>query len=135
MATKTFTFPASQVYVSKGNLRHTINKDHTFTMDMTDDGTTARYTLLAGSTIACSDGFRFKPYGNPAFSFMNITSNAAAVLNPGSLWFYEDDGELVEIKIKSATIDDADAPTSATIIFERVDDPSLSFTWTSLTVA
>jgi len=135
MATKTFTFPASQKYTDKNGKPHVITTSQTFTMDMTDDGTTARYTGLSGNKITMTSGENIVLEGDPAFSFMNITADGSAVKNAGAISFRETDNSLNSWNINSVTIDDADVPTTCTMILERKDSPMVTITWTTLTVA
>jgi hypothetical protein len=103
MATKTFTHAsataANRLYIDRDGLSHTITQNQTFALDMTDDGTTAHYTgLSSGSAMTCTDATEINLEAD--LTYMNVTADASAVLNAGSLWIREDDESLNEIKIK-----------------------------------
>ena len=135
MSTKTFTFPASQVWISRNQLRHTITTGQTFALDMTDDGSTAHYTgLVTTAEVTLVDGLKIHLVGDPAKTYMNVTADTN-VNNAGSLWFKDVDDSEIEIKIKNVDLDDADVPTTATFILEQAENPNIGMTWTSMTVA
>ena len=138
MSTKTFTLAgAGMVYTDRHNLNHVITTNETFAMDMTDLGTAGAYRgLTSGSTIALETGEKIVLEGDSTFSFfLDSAGDAVAQLNAGSLWFKETDGYRAEWKIRSVTLDDADAPSTAIFELERVDAPIISVDWTGITVA
>ena len=135
MATKTFTFPASQVYVDSSGVSHTITTAQTFKMDMTDLGTTATYTGLADSSaVACTDGYTFNIHADPLYGFL-VSADNTATDEEGCIAVIEQDGQMRILDVVSATVDDADVPTDVDLTLEHRADPSKTFTWTTLTVA
>ena len=135
MASKTFTFPASQVYVDSKGVSHTITTSQTFTLDMTDLGTTATYSgLTTASQVTCTDGSSFEIHADPLYKFW-CTADNTATDEEGCLAVYEQGGGLRILDVTSLTIDDADAPSTCTVTLQHRNNPALTMTWTSLTVA
>ena len=135
MATKTFTFPASQVYVDATGIEHTVTTGEAFRLDMTDLGTTSSFTVLnASALITCTDGFTFGLDADPLYMFW-CTADGTATDEEGCLQFVEDGGSKIVLDITSLDIDDADDPSTATMIFEHRNNTALTFTWDTLTVA
>lgn len=139
MATKTFTMASAtagdRVYIDGNFEKRTITQNQTFALDMTDDGSTAHYTGLASdSEMTLTDGGKIYLVGDPGLTYMNVTADTN-VNNAGSLWIREEDNSLHEIVIKNVDLDDADVPTTCTMILERKDAPIHTWTWTGITVA
>ena len=140
MATKTFTLASAtdseRTYVDSTGLARVITQNETFALNMTDLGTTASYTGLATSSeMALDDGGKINLEAAIPFTFALVTADGTAVSNAGSLWIVEDDNSRHELHIRNATLDDADAPTTAVFELERRDAPNITFTWTGITVA
>jgi hypothetical protein len=134
MATKTFTFPASQKYLDSTGISHTITTSQKFATDMTDLGTTAKYSMNAGSSVLCTDKYTFKPDGDTTYSFW-CTADATATDEAGCIQVLEEGNKKVILDVTSLEIDDADAPTTCTVTLQHRANPALVMTWTSLTVA
>ncbi len=131
MSAKTFTFAASQVYVSRDLLKHVITTSQTFTLDMTDDGSTAHYNgLVTSAEITLTDGKKIHLDGEFNKSYMNVTADTN-VNNAGSLWVRDVDGAGLELKIRNIDMDDANVPTTAVFKLEHASNPSIQFTWTT----
>ena len=134
MSTKTFTFPASQVYVDSSGIGHVITTSETFETTMTDLGTTATYSMDAGSSIACSDGYTFTMDGDTLYTFW-CTADGTATDEDGCIQVVEEGGVKKILDVTSLDIDDADDPSTCTVTLQHRDNPSLVMTWTALTVA
>ena len=134
MATKTFTFPASQVYVDSNGIGHTITTSQTFATDMTDLGTTAKYSMNAGNSVLCTDKYRFSFNGETIYTFW-CTADATATDEEGCIQVVEEGGAKKILDVVSLDINDADAPTTCTVILQHRDNPMITMTWTALTVA
>lgn len=134
-ATKTFTFPASQIFVDFAGVKHTINTSQTFVMYMTDDGTTARYTGdISNETVTTTDGLTLLICASPLPTYgFNVTDDINAVLMAGTLEIREPAGQFLW-DVTSVAIDDADVPTTCTMTLEN-RHTKRQMTWTSLTVA
>ena len=134
MATKTFTFPASQVYVDSNGIGHTVTTSQSFATTMTDLGTTAKYSMNAGSSIACSDGYTFSFNGETLYTFW-CTADGVATDEAGCVQVVEEGNIKKILDVTSLEIDDADGPSTCTITLQHRDNPALVMTWTTLTVA
>ena len=134
MATKTFTFPASQVYVDSNGIGHTVTTSQSFATTMTDLGTTSNFTMDAGSSIACSDGYTFTMDGDTLYKFW-CTADGTATDEEGCIQVVEEGGAKKILDVVSLDINDADAPTTCTVILQHRDNPMITMTWTALTVA
>ena len=133
MATKTFTFPASQVYLDSTGISHVITTSETFTTDMTDLGTTASYKPLVNNAIGCTDGYVFTIDGDPNYMFW-CTADATPTDEAGCIQVLEGFAKKV-LDVTLLDIDNADAPTTCTVTLQHRDNPALVMTWTALTVA
>ena len=61
-------------------------------------------------------------------------ADGSAKLNAGSIWIEEDNGYKTEWRIRTITLDNVATPTELTIVMERVDNPCVTCTLTTVTV-
>ena len=138
MATRTFTIPASQIYIDSDNEKHTITTSENFTLTLDDTGDGGNY--YGGGTnsnIACADGFKLNIELDARFTYFAVTADGATK-KPGSITFLEDGYARVIWDIRTLTLTDADGTGEnnlASITLERRDNPMVSITWTNVTMA
>ena len=140
MATKTFTLASAtdseRTYVDSNGLDRVITQNEDFALDITAaDGDGTYVGISSDSEMTLEDGGKINLEAAVPFTYMFIDDDATAILNPGSLWIVEDDNSRHELHIRSAEIDNADDPGTATLVLERRDAPNITFTWTGITVA
>ena len=133
---------ASTPYIKSDGVATTINSTaETFTLQMTDLGSTTGYLTGGGTAVnnlALADGTRIQISLDPRFIQTAVLTDATAKLNAGSLWISEDGGPEVEWHIRTITVTDVDgtgANNLATLAMERVDNPMISVTWSNLNMA
>lgn len=119
-------------YTDQNGIESKVNNAETFTMELRDDGDESTYENIAG-TLELADGRKLRL--DSARSSFRVASDATAKVNAGSIWVEEDNGYFAEWKVRTVTIDDVDEPTSLTATLERVDNPSVTMTLTTITVA
>lgn len=125
------------VYTDKGGLKHTVTNAQTFGLLLSAATTGEDYKINpANTSLSCTDGTTLEVMAYAPFSNFNVAADATQKLNAGSIWFREGDGSEVEWNIRSITIDDVDEPTVITeAVFERADQPVVTMTYTTVTVA
>ena len=135
MAVKTFTFGASQIYVSRDLQEHVINTGQLFVMTIVQDAVDTDAAYFTGTTttpaLTLVDGGTIEVEGDTVLTYFHGVSDASADLNAGSIWVRDIDGSRQELKVISLTLDDADAPTTSVMILELAENPIIQFTWTT----
>ena len=134
MASKTLTFGAGEfVYTSKDGVSHTITTSQTMTVDLTATG---YYKGVAGSSMTFTNANGpIKLEADPNGSSWYLGSSTSAVLNPGMITFLENGFERTQWKIRTMTVDNSTTPTTLSAVLERVDNPMVTITWTSIAVS
>ena len=126
-------------YIDRHEHAHVVTNAETFIMELAlnADASSEDYTVSAsGGSLALATGETLTFEADPVFSKFTVATDAAATTNAGSIWFRETDGYRAEWKIRTITIDNIDEPTVITAAtFERVDNPMVTMTYTTVTVA
>ena len=140
MAAKTFVHASNTAsersYITSSKEVATITKDQNFVLDLTIKGTDGEYKGdVTNSTMTLTNGEKIVLEADKAFTYMFIDANGSAVLDPGDITIVETGNVRVRWHIRSCTLDDADVPTTAIFILERIDDPMQTMTWTGITVS
>ena len=138
MAAKTFTHASAtaseRYYIDRFGRTLTITQNQTFTLDLTDLGTTGEYKGdNASSEMTLTNGEKINLEADKAFTYF-VTSDGDVAIK-GELCFLETGNVRVHWRIRTMNIDDADNPSTCSCVLERIDDPMTSISWSGITVA
>lgn len=151
MATKTVTIDTGEwLYPDKFGKQHTVKNAETFTFELTDGGASAvTYAQDKATSVLCDDGRRVHMRQQAISSNPAATgANAARTWGPTAdaqdgvkvyglsgefVCQCPESGEIQYFKTAHLTVDNVDAPTTISGLFE--DQFGNSFTWTSVTVS
>lgn len=140
MATHTWTIDtASSPWFHSDGLKTTVSgtaQTMTLTCDDTGDGGNF-YSDGNDTDLLLADGSTLRIHGDPQLTFFVSGTDAAAKINPGSIWVSVDGGLREEVKIVSLTMADADstgANNITSITFEYPGKP-YQWTWTNIKTA
>ncbi len=134
----TFTLASAtasdRYYIDRFGETHTITQNQTFTLDLTDLGTTGEYIGdNTSSEMTCTDGTKINLEADKAFTYF-VTGDGAMSIK-GEICIVEEGKVRAHWRIRSMNIDDADNPATCECTLERVDDPMVAISWAGITVA
>ena len=140
MAAQTFVHAAATAsersYINSAKDTLTITQNQNFVLELVIKGTDGEYKGdSTNSTMTLTNGEKITLEADKVFTGMFIDSDGSAVLDPGDITIVETGNVRVRWHIRSCTLDDADDPTTATFILERIDDTQVTMTWTGITVS
>jgi len=125
-------------YLDKENNPHVVTNGQTFVLSLAAGGAGEKYTVLTDS-LTCTDGTLLEIERDPTFTQFTAATDATALTYPavGTITFIEPVTHSRAIwDIRTVTIDNIDEPTAITsMVLERRDNPLITFTLTSVTVA
>lgn len=124
-------------YIDKTGDSHVVNNAETIVFALS----AGVYTVITDNGLVCADGYTFYIEKDPNLTKLLVPTDATASIRPtvGTITVVEDavsGGDRVIWDVRSATINDVDEPTDLTeLIMERRDDPQVTITLSSVTMA
>lgn len=119
---------AEMLYTDQNGVESYVNNGSTFVIQISS-GT---FTISTATALTLSNGKKIK--FDTALTSFEADSDAAAKLNAGSIWIEEDNGYKTEWRIRTITFDSVSTPTELTLIMERVDNPVITCSLSTVTV-
>ena len=131
----TMTIDTSEMlYTDQNGVTSYVNNAETIVWDLIAAASSAEvYEPKSVPILDLADGRKLRV--DMDRSHLQVNTDATARLNAGSLWVEEDNGYRAEWKCRTVTIDDIDEPTEFTATFERVDNPMVTMTLTTVTMS
>ena len=126
---RTVTIDTSEMlYTDQNGIASYVNDASTFVIEISS-GT---FTVSTKSALTLANGKKIK-FDIKKTSF-EADTDAEAKLNAGSIWIEEDNGHKSEWRIRTITFDSVTTPTEFTIVMERVDNPMITCSLSTVTV-
>ena len=129
MSTRTVTIDTEEMlYTSQDGVVSYVNDASTFTINISS-GT---FTITTVTPLTLADGKKIR-FDTKLTSF-EADTDAVAKLNAGYIWIEEDNGYKAQWKIRTITFDSVTTPTELTLTMERVDNPLITCSLSTVTV-